>query len=156
LEQTKAIDSYVFSYQNAFPPILTSKVPFHHPSPSQIKDFHLTPQQVATVEDVDRHDLPSAPPSFQAATSSPSDLQHKNDETAAPIMPQSERVKNLMDRDDWESPKNDTRDLEAVRDTHDASRQVQMRWKIAIVVFVMWFSATVVYGVARKMCMKKA
>jgi hypothetical protein len=61
-----------------------------------------------------------------------------------------------MDRDDWESPKNDTRDLEAVRDAHDASRQVQMRWKIAIVVFVMWFSATVVYGVARKMCMKKA
>jgi hypothetical protein len=72
-------------------------------------------------------------------------------------MSQSEHEKSLLDMDDSELPRGDVRDLEdAAREASEASRRMQMRWKVALVVFVVWFSATVIYGVARRMCVKKS
>lgn len=54
--------------------------------------------RVEDVYNVDSHGLPTdSPPSFESATASSDDLPHKNDETAASIMPQPEREKNLID-----------------------------------------------------------
>ena len=88
------------------------------------------------------------------------DLPHKNDDTAT-IMPQSEREKNLMEEpallDVSIKGESEDRDLEAVRESASPhTEQVQRRWMVGIVVFVVWFSGTVVYSVARRMCMKKS
>lgn len=48
-------------------------------------------------------------------------------------------------------------DVEAAASgVRDGSGDMRKRWQIAVVLFVVWFSGTVVFGVARKMCTKKA
>lgn len=102
---------------------------------------------------MDEHGLSTgAPPSFEAIASSPSNPNppHKNDETATTIMPQSEREIIPLNVSDWDISKRG--DLEAAR---HASKDIQLRWKVVIVIFIVWFSATVIYAVVRHVCMKK-
>jgi len=115
--------------------------------------------RVATVEDVDEHGLPtSPPPSFEYATASSGDLSHKNDNTATIMMPQSAREKNIVGEFatfEVTDAGSEDRDMEAMM-VVSRREQLQKRWVVGMLIFVLWLSGMVVYGGVKKMCMKTA